>query len=128
MTRSTEQLQKASRVQLLAAKKKVATALRAQMQGSKMSVRGFARQIGTSPAAVRRILDRNNTSISLATMFRALTAAGLSIEVTARPLSDKELLRLAQGMVDAPNPELADALQQDFVDGFYGKHVPRPQE
>jgi len=128
MTRAAAQLKKASRVQLLAVKKKVATALRAKMQRNEVSVRRFAQQIGTSPAAVRRILDQHNTSISLSTMFRALTAAGLGMEVTTRPLSETELLQIAQQMVDAPSQSQQESLQQDFIDGFYGKHVPRPPE
>jgi hypothetical protein len=59
-------------------------------------------------------------------MFKALAAANLTLEVSTKPLSDEELLSIAQRMVDAPTKDEQDALQQAFIDGFYGKHVSKP--
>ncbi len=94
------------------------------MRMKKISTKALAKQIGTSPAAVRRILDRNNTSISFATMFKALTTADLSVEVTAKPLTPDEIEILAQKMVDAPTTAEPNALEEELVAGFYGKPVP----
>lgn len=123
MPRKRSTLERISTAQIRQTKARLAGALKSTMRAKKISTKAFARQIGTSPAAVRRILDQNNTSISFATMFRALSAANLSVEVTTKPLTPDEIEVLAQNLVDAPTPAEQDTLEEQLVAGFYGKSI-----
>ena len=58
-----------------------------------MSQSELARRMGTSPAAVHRLLDENDTSLTLATLARACVALGVSLGIT-------RLRRLAHHEVD----------------------------
>ena len=72
-------------VEAAALKKVVAAALAATMKRKRLSVSALARRMDTSRAAVNRVLDERNTSITLHTLARAASAAGckLKVQITA---------------------------------------------
>lgn len=72
-------------VEAAALKKVIATALARQMKRRHVSVSGLAAALGTSRAAVNRVLNERNTSITLTTISRAASALGckLKLEIEA---------------------------------------------
>ena len=72
-------------VEAAALKKVIATALAQTMRRKHLSVTELARRLGTSRAAVNRVLDESNSSITLHTLTRAASAAGcrLKLQVVA---------------------------------------------
>jgi DNA-binding Xre family transcriptional regulator len=62
-------------------KKVIAAALEKQMKRRGISVSKLANELGTSRAAIDRILDRNNTSITLNTISRTASALGCRIRL-----------------------------------------------
>lgn len=101
-------------------KKSLAMALRAEMRQNNESIQSLARRLGTGRTSVRRILDKDNTSITLGTMSRAATAIGLEVVLTTRKMSPAQLGRLAAKLPVA-DKEQAAALEEQIVAGFYGK-------
>ena len=84
----------------------------------------FAKRIGTHRTAVRRILDENNTSITLLTMFKTTRALGLQLDLSTKPLSPASLGRLGEKLVQAPDAATAKIVTEAFVAGFYGRPQP----
>jgi DNA-binding Xre family transcriptional regulator len=68
-------------VEAAALKKVIATALARQMKRRKISVSRLAAVLGTSRAAVNRVLDDRNTSITLTTLSRAASALGCKVKL-----------------------------------------------
>ena len=64
-----------------ALKKVIAAALSKQMKRRRISVSKLAHELGTSRAAVGRILDRDNTSITLNTISRTASALGCRVKL-----------------------------------------------
>lgn len=65
----------------LAAKKKVARQLRAQMERDEISVSAMAKELQTSRNQVNRILDPQDHNITLATLERAAAAVGCKVKL-----------------------------------------------
>jgi antitoxin HicB len=101
-------------------KKTLARSLRSKMKAEKTTVSALAKQIGTGRTAIRRLLDEENTSVTLFTMSRAAEALGLRLTLEATPLSPAQLKKLADRMVES-SPRAAKKLEDDIVAGFYGK-------
>lgn len=72
-------------VDAAAMKKVIAVALARQMKRRKVTVSRLAAALGTSRAAVNRVLDDKNTSITLHTISRAAAALGcrVTLEISA---------------------------------------------
>lgn len=51
------------------------------MKKAEVSQAEMARRMGTSRAVVRRLLDQNETSVTLATISRAATALGRNMQI-----------------------------------------------
>jgi len=68
-------------VEAAAMKKLIASALALQMKRQQISVSRFAAALGTSRAAVKRILDEGNTSITLTTITRAAALLGCKVKL-----------------------------------------------
>ena len=64
-----------------ALKKVIAAALSKQMKRRRISVSKLAHKLGTSRAAIGRILDRDNTSITLNTISRTASALGCRVKL-----------------------------------------------
>lgn len=65
----------------VAGKRLLAWALEAAMKRANVSQAEMARRMSTSRAVIRRLLDANDLSITLATMSKAATALGLSLHL-----------------------------------------------
>jgi len=72
-------------VEAAALKKVIAVALAKTMKRKHVSVAALAKKLGTSRAAVNRVLDEQNTSITLHTLTKAASAVGcrLKLEIVA---------------------------------------------
>jgi antitoxin HicB len=68
-------------VEAAALKKAIASALARQMKRRRVTVSGLAAALGTSRAAVKRVLDDRNTSITLTTISRAASALGCRVKL-----------------------------------------------
>jgi antitoxin HicB len=68
-------------VEAVALKKVIAAALSKQMKRRRISVSKLAHELGTSRAAIGRILDRDNTSITLNTISRTASALGCRVKL-----------------------------------------------
>ena len=71
--------------------------------------------------AVRRILDENNTSITLLTMIKTTRALGLQLDLSTKPMSPAALGRLGEKLVQAPDAATAKTVTEALVAGFYGR-------
>lgn len=70
-----------SDVEATALKRVVATTLMHRMEKIGVSVSELARELGTSRAAVNRILDPLNTSLTLNTLTRVAVALGCRVKM-----------------------------------------------
>jgi antitoxin component HigA of HigAB toxin-antitoxin module len=68
-------------VEAAALKKVIAAALTKQMDRRGITVSALAERLGTSRAAVGRVLDEQNTSITLNTLSRAASAVGCEVRL-----------------------------------------------
>ncbi len=68
-------------VEAAALKKVIAVALTRQMKRRHVSVSKLAGALGTSRAAIGRVLDEHNTSITLTTLSRTATALGCKVRM-----------------------------------------------
>lgn len=68
-------------VESAALKKVIAAALTRQMKRKGISVSALATTLGTSRAAVNRVLDDDNTSITLNTISRTAAALGCKVKL-----------------------------------------------
>jgi len=64
-----------------AAKRVIAFRLAEEMKARRLSKSEMARRMGTSRAALERLLDPANPSVTLATLERAATALGATLKV-----------------------------------------------
>ncbi|MBX3739115.1 MAG: XRE family transcriptional regulator [Candidatus Didemnitutus sp.] len=81
---STERLREEgiySDVEATALKRVIATTLMHRMERLDMSVSELARALGTSRAAVNRVLDPLNTSLTLNTLTRLAAALGCRVKL-----------------------------------------------
>ena len=68
-----------------ALKKVIAAALAKQMTVRGVTVSQLAERLGTSRAAINRVLDEANTSITLNTLSRAASAVGCQVRLEIVP-------------------------------------------
>lgn len=95
--------------------------LKRRMASGDLDVTSFAKQMQTSRSAVRRLLDENNTAITVHTLVRAAEVAGLEISFTVRQKSPAELTNLARKLAVTKSPAQAAVLKKNLVAGFYGR-------
>lgn len=65
----------------IAIKRVIAWQLKQEIESKHMTKAGMARAMGTSRAAVDRLLDPDNTSVTLNTLDRAAKVLGKSIKI-----------------------------------------------
>ena len=99
-------------------KRTLARRMREEMEARRITVSDLAKALGTGRAAVRRILDEENTSITLDTLTRAAGTLGLEVSLQARRLSPAELGALAARLPAAGRRETV-ALRRKILTGFY---------
>jgi len=81
---STERLREEGiywETEVAALKRTIAAALARQIERREVSLSELARAVGTSRAALNRVLDPANTSLTLATLTRAAAALGCKVKV-----------------------------------------------
>ena len=72
-------------VEASAMKQVIASALAQRMERLDLSVTEVAKSLGTSRAAVNRILDPLNTSLTLTTLAQAAAALGCRVRIEIQP-------------------------------------------
>lgn len=102
-------------------KKSLASAIRQKMAADRLSISTFAKRTKTGRNSVRRILDGKNTSITLKTMARAAEALNLELTLSVKRLSPVQLGKIADRYASARDEQEAARLENQFVEGFYGK-------
>lgn len=68
-------------VELAAIKKVIAEQITKEMKKKKISQTEMARRLGTSRAALMRLLNPENYSVTLLTLYRAASALGKDLEI-----------------------------------------------
>jgi transcriptional regulator with XRE-family HTH domain len=102
-------------------KRSLASAIRQKMAADRLSISTFAKRTKTGRNSVRRILDGKNTSITLKTMARAAEALNLELTLSVKKLNPAQLGKIADRYVAADDEQEAARLENEFVEGFYGK-------
>jgi len=82
-------LERHTRLEASALKQTLSRGLNLQLKRRGTSRAALARELGTSRSAVERVLDKNNTSITLHTLVRAANVLGYRLELRMEPRIDK---------------------------------------
>jgi transcriptional regulator with XRE-family HTH domain len=101
-------------------KRSPASAIRERMAAKNLNITTIARKTKTGRNSIRRILNSNNTSITLNRIGKAAEALDLDFTLSAKVLTPDQLGELADRLVSADLREKA-RLEEEFVAGFYGK-------
>jgi antitoxin HicB len=80
-----EELGESNELDLLTRKKVLADQIRARMKSTHVSQVKLAAAMKTSRTVVHRLLDPNDTGVTLDTLVRASQALGLELRVSLRP-------------------------------------------
>ena len=102
-------------------KRHLSEAIRARMAQHGLSISQLAERMGTGRAAVRRILDARNTSITFRSINRAAQAVGLKVTLSSEPMSPEELGELAHRLARSKKPAETSKLKAQILKGFYGE-------
>lgn len=70
-------------------KRQISRTLRSRLKQKGVTVASLARNTGTSRAAIRRVLDDRNTSITLHTIVRTAKSLGYRLRLTMEPTIEK---------------------------------------
>lgn len=70
-------------------KRQISRTLRSRLKEKGVTVASLARNTGTSRAAIRRVLDDRNTSITLHTIVRTAKSLGYRLHLTMEPTIEK---------------------------------------
>jgi len=105
-------------------KRSLANAIRERMAAENLNITTFARKTKTGRNSIRRILNSNNTSITLNSIGNAAEALDLDFTLSAKVLTPDQLGELADRLDSADVREKA-TLEEKLVAGFYGKPLKR---
>jgi transcriptional regulator with XRE-family HTH domain len=105
-------------------KRSLANAIRERMAAENLNITTFARKSKTGRNSIRRILNSNNTSITLKSIGKAAEALDLDFTLSAKVLTPDQLGGLADRLDSADVRERATR-EEEFVAGFYGKPLKR---
>jgi transcriptional regulator with XRE-family HTH domain len=101
-------------------KRSLASAIRERMAAEHLNITTFAKKTKTGRNSIRRILNGNNTSITLNSIGKAAEALNLDFTLAAKKLTPDQLGEIADRLDTADAREKA-RLEEKFVAGFYGK-------
>ena len=109
-------------------KTQLADALRAKMAVEKLTISALAKKTKTGRNAIKRILDKRNTAITLKSIAKTVDALGMQISLSVKPATADELNEIAHQMVGTSNPAEAEQLKQRYLASFYGlpSHAQNP--
>jgi len=82
-------LEDSSTREVLAIKRQISRSLRSRLKQKGATVASLARDTGTSRTAIRRVLDDQNTSITLHTIVRTANSLGYRLRLTMEPTIEK---------------------------------------
>jgi len=105
-------------------KRSLANAIRERMAAENLNITTFARKSKTGRNSIRRILNSNNTSITLNSIGKAAEALDLDFTLSAKVLTPDQLGEIADRLDFAGARDKA-TLEEEFVAGFYGKPLKR---
>lgn len=74
---------------VVAIKRTISKTLRSRLRERGVTVASIARDTGTSRTAIRRVLDEDNTSITLHTMVRTALSLGYRVRLVLEPSIEK---------------------------------------
>jgi transcriptional regulator with XRE-family HTH domain len=103
-------------------KQSLASAIRERMAAEHLNISTFAKKTKTGRNSIRRILNGNNTSITLNSIGKAAEALDLDFTLATKKLTPKALGEIADRLEKADSSERAK-LEEEFVAGFYGKAI-----
>ena len=102
-------------------KKNLAGAFQEQMKAEQLNISTLARITKTNRKSVRRLLDCDDTSITLNTIAKTAEALGLEINVTVKRKPLASLASIAGKLAQTNNAKTAAQLKRRFIEGYYGK-------
>jgi transcriptional regulator with XRE-family HTH domain len=105
-------------------KQSLASAIRERMAAERLNITTFAKKTKTGRNSIRRILNSNNTSITLNSIGKAAEALNLDFTLSAKKLTPDQLGKIADRLDTADAREKA-RLEEEFVAGFYGRPFKR---
>ncbi len=100
-------------------KRSLAESLLKKMAEDNLSISELAARLKTGRTAVRRILDKDNTSITFRSMSRAAEAVGLELRLDAKPMPPEQLGKLSARLSKARNRREKESLMHKITEGFY---------
>jgi transcriptional regulator with XRE-family HTH domain len=105
-------------------KQSLASAIRQRMAAERLNITTFAKKTKTGRNSIRRILNGNNTSITLNSIGKAAEALNLDFTLSAKKLTPDQLGEIADRL-DTADARKKARLEDEFVAGFYGKPLKR---
>ncbi len=82
-------LEDSSTREVVAIKRQISRSLRSRLKQRGATMASLARDTGTSRAAIRRVLDDQNTSITLHTIVRTAKSLAFQVRLTMEPTIEK---------------------------------------
>lgn len=104
-------------------KRTLVEAVEERMKDDGLTITELARRTNTQRQAIRRILDRKNTSITLNTLIRTTSALGLKLSIAVEPAPISELQKIGKQLPGATGRK-AKLLKAEFARRFYGHTKP----
>lgn len=93
-------------------KRQISRTLRSRLKAKGTTVASLARDTGTSRTAIRRVLDDENTSITLHTLVRTAQSLGYTLRLTMEPTIEKVEPVEPPREVESLMRDLGDALDR----------------
>ena len=100
-------------------KRTLVEAVEERMRDDGLTITELARRTKTQRQAIRRILDKKNTSITLNTLVRTTSALGLRLSIAVEQAPVAELEKIARQLPGATRRK-AKLLKSEFARRFYG--------
>ena len=104
-------------------RRQIAAVLRDRMLADQLSVRDVAHQTRLASAAVERLLDPKDKTITRDAAGKAVAFVGYELDLTAAPARPVELDAMVRRMIKARGPGQMQALKREFLNRFYGRVV-----
>jgi hypothetical protein len=104
-------------------KRTLVEAVEERMKDDGLTITELAKRTNTQRQAIRRILDKKNTSITLNTLIRTTSALGLRLSIAIEPAPISELEKIGRQLPGATGKK-AKLLKAEFARRFYGHAAP----
>ena len=104
-------------------KKDLSDAIQRRLKEDHISINAFAKRLKTGRNVIRRLLDSNNTAITLKTMCKAADALNLQLSITMKRLPLSEIDALFAKVGETNDEHQAALLEKQILEGYYGKPI-----